>query len=75
MSLAVGELLGGLITTLVTSVVLIILGVIYFAVTLIIINGAAGLVLPTQVLSIDWAVASAALLATGAILSGALERK
>jgi hypothetical protein len=72
--LVVANFIGALIVTLVTSIVLIILGVIYFAITLVIINGAAGLVFGVSP-GVDWAIASAALLSTGAIIAGALEKK
>ncbi|MFA5764216.1 MAG: hypothetical protein WC915_05410 [archaeon] len=70
----VTKLFAALTVTLVTSVVLIILGIIYFGVTLVIINAAAGLVF-TSNLDVNWAVFSAAILATGAILAGAIEKK
>ena len=70
----VTKIFAALGVTLVTSIVLIILGIVYFGITLVIINAAAGLVFTTA-LDVNWAVFSAAILATGAILAGAIEKK
>lgn len=63
-----------LLVTIISSVILIIMGIVYFAATLWIIKAAAGFIFETE-LNANWAVLSAAILATGAIVAGAIERK
>lgn len=60
--------------SLVASIVMLILGIIYFGIMLWVIKVATTVFFGAG-LSADWAVFSAALLATGAILAGALEKK
>ncbi|MEM4598873.1 MAG: hypothetical protein QW400_04270 [Candidatus Diapherotrites archaeon] len=74
----VGKLiLGGLsalVVTIIASLMLIILGIVYFGLTLWIINISSKFFFGS-VPGADFAVLSAALLATGAIIAGALEKK
>lgn len=63
-----------LITTVVTSILAVVLGIIYFGVTLWIIKMASGFFFGSG-LDANWAVLSAALMSVGAILAGALETK
>ena len=68
------EGLRALVVTFVASILLIILGLIYFGITLWIIKAASEVFFGTG-LEANWAVLSAALMAVGAILAGALEKK
>lgn len=63
-----------LFVTLVASAMLIVLSVIYFAVTLFTVN-AASLVVLGEGLDPNWAVFSAAILSAGAIIASSFERK
>ena len=63
-----------LVVSLVASVVMLVLGIIYFGIMLWVIKVATTVFFGAG-LTADWAVFSAALLATGAILAGALEKK
>ncbi len=65
---------GALIVTFVASVMLIVLSVVYFAITLLVVNASSLLVLG-EGLDPNWAVFSAAILSAGAILASALEKK
>lgn len=72
-----GVLLDGLKAIFITvfvSVILIILGLVYFGITLWIIKGASNIFFG-EGLEANWAVLSAALLSTGAVVAGALEKK
>ena len=71
---AIIEALQALIVTFVASVLLIFLGIVYFGITLWVIKIATNAFFGTG-LEVNWAVFSAALLSTGAILAGALEKK
>ncbi|MCX8189890.1 MAG: hypothetical protein N3F05_01535 [Candidatus Diapherotrites archaeon] len=66
--------LSALAITIIASLMLIILGVIYFGLTLWIISISSKFFFGA-VPGADFAVLSAALLATGAIIAGALEKK
>jgi len=68
------EGLKAIFVTAIASVLLILLAIIYFGLTLWIIKGASNLFFGPG-LEANWAVFSAALLATGSILAGALEKK
>ncbi|MEM3556164.1 MAG: hypothetical protein QXF56_05580 [Candidatus Micrarchaeia archaeon] len=68
------EGLKALVVSAIASLVLIILGVIYFGITLWIIKAASNTFFGAG-LEANWAVLSASLLATGAVLAGALEKK
>lgn len=59
------------LVTLAAAIVLIIVGVIFFGVTLWIINVASGLFFGAG-LEANWAVLSASLLSVGALIAGAL---
>ncbi len=63
-----------LFVTLLASAMLIVLSVIYFAVTLFTVNAASLLVLG-EGLDPNWAVFSAALLSAGAIIASSFEKK
>ncbi len=65
---------GALVVTLIASIMLIVLSVIYFAVTLLIVNASSILVLGNGP-DPNWAVFSAAVLSAGAIIASALEKK
>lgn len=65
---------GALVVTLVASVMLIILSIVYFAITLLVVNASSLLVLG-EGLDPNWAVFSAAILSAGAVLASALEKK
>lgn len=65
---------GALIVTLVASIMLIVLSIIYFAVTLLVVN-ASSLIVLGEGLDPNWAVFSAAILSAGAIVASALEKK
>lgn len=71
---AIEEGLRSLVVTFVASLLLIILGIVYFGITLWVIKTASTYFFGTG-LETNWAVLSAALLSTGAILAGALEKK
>jgi len=68
------EWLKNLVITFVVSVIVIILAVIYFGITLWIIRVASNVFFGTG-LEANWAVFSATIMATGAVLAGALEKK
>jgi len=69
-----GDILEALVVTLVTSVLLILLGIVYFGVTLWIVKSASNYFFGPG-LDANWAVLSAALMSVGAILAGAIEKK
>ena len=66
--------LEALVITLVASVILIVLSIVYFGVTLWVIKAASDVFFGTG-LEANWAVFSATIMATGAIIAGALEKK
>jgi len=68
------EGLKAIFVTVIASVLLILLAIIYFGLTLWIIKGASDLFFGTG-LEANWAVLSAVILSTGSILAGALEKK
>lgn len=70
----IGETLETLVVTFVASVLLIVLGIIYFGVTLWVVKAASRAFFGPG-LEANWAVLSAALMSVGAILAGALEKK
>jgi len=70
----VKEGLKAILVTFIASVLLIILGMIYFGITLWIIKSASNLFFG-EGLEADWAVFAAAIMSTGAIVAGALEKK
>lgn len=67
------EGMSSIILTMVASVLLIILGIIYFGVTLLVIKIASDVFFGPG-LQANWAVLAAAILAFGAILAGAIEK-
>jgi len=72
-----GEIMTGiraLAITFVASILMIILGIVYFAITLWVVQTASNLVFGPG-LDANWAVFSAAIISTGAVLAGALEKK
>ena len=71
---AIKEGLKALFVSVIASIVLIILGIIYFGITLWVIKAASDIFFGTG-LTANWAVFSASILATGAIIAGALEKK
>ncbi|MBS3814994.1 MAG: hypothetical protein KGY45_00340 [Hadesarchaea archaeon] len=68
------EGLKNLLITSIASVLLVVLGIIYFGITLWIIKIASKTFFGTG-LEANWAVLSAAILATGAIIASTLEKK
>jgi len=60
--------------TLIASLVSILMGILYFGITLWVIKVASNFFFGAS-LDANWAVLSAAIVATGAVLAGALERK
>ena len=72
-----GVLLDGLkaiFMTVVVSVILILLGLVYFGITLWVIKAASNIFFGTG-LEANWAVFAAAIMSTGAVIAGALEKK
>ena len=67
------ESVGSLVVTAVASILLIILGIIYFGVTLFTIKVASELFFGSG-LNVNWAVLAAAILSFGAIVAGAIEK-
>jgi len=63
-----------LLVTLIATVMMVILGLIYFILTLLVVKGAAN-VMFTDDLSANWGVLAAALVTGAVILAGALEKK
>lgn len=63
-----------LIVSLVASMVMLFLGIVYFGIMIWVIKAATTVFFGAG-LSADWAVMAAALISTGAILAGALEKK
>jgi len=57
--------------TIVSTIILIILGIIYFAITLWVIKVAADWIFDAS-LSVDWAVLAAAIVTLGSMLGGSL---
>jgi hypothetical protein len=72
--MAVKKTFEALTVTFVASVLLIVLGIIYMGITLWVIKIASTTFFGSG-LDANWAVLSASLLSTGAILAGALEKK
>jgi hypothetical protein len=68
------EGLKAIFVTIIASALLIFLSIIYFGITLWVIKGASNMFFGHG-LEANWAVFSSALLATGSILAGALEKK
>jgi len=71
------KIFGGLwvvAVALVSSLVSILLGILYFGVTLWVIKTASDFFFGSGI-EANWAVLAAAMLSTGAILAGAIERK
>lgn len=66
--------LKNLAVTFVAAVLLIFMGIVFFGVTLWIIKSASDWFFGTG-LEANWAVLSAAILSTGAIIAGAVEKK
>jgi len=69
-----GDALKVLFVTFVASVLLIVLGLVYFGITLWIISSASNIFFGPG-LEANWAVLSAALLSSAAIVAGSLEKK
>ena len=63
-----------LVVTLVATIMMVILGLIYFILTLVVIKGAAN-VMFTDDLSADMGALAAALVTMAVIIAGALEKK
>jgi hypothetical protein len=63
-----------LIVTLIATVMMVILGLIYFVLTLLVIKGAANIMF-TDNLSASWGTLAAALVTGAVIIAGALEKK
>jgi hypothetical protein len=72
--MAMGNFVKILGMTLITSALLIVLGIFYFGISLWIIKIASNIFFGTG-LEANWAVLSAALISVGAILAGSIERK
>jgi len=70
---AIKESFESLFITSIASILLIVLGIIYFGVTLLVIKLASRAVFGPG-LQANWAVLAAAILAFGAILAGAIEK-
>lgn len=62
------------VVTLIASLVSILLGMLYFGVTLWVIKTASDFFFGSGI-EANWAVLAAAILSTGAVLAGAIERK
>lgn len=58
----------GLVSAFAASVVLIVVGIVYFVVALFILRIAAGLVFPGVTLDVNWAVLATALLTAAALI-------
>ncbi len=65
---------GAVIVTIITSILLIVLGIAYFGVTLWIMKIASEMFFGS-VPAVNWAVLSASILAASAIIAGAVEKK
>lgn len=63
-----------LVVTLIATIMMVILGLIYFILTLVVIKGAAN-VMFTDDLSANWGALAAALVTMAVIIAGALEKK
>jgi len=63
-----------LVVTLIATIMMVILGLIYFILTLVVIKGAAN-VLFTDELSANWGALAAALVTMAVIIAGSLEKK
>jgi len=70
----VKEGLRPLVVTFIASVLLIVLGIVYFGITLWVVKIASRTFFGTG-LEANWAVLASAILATGAVLASALEKK
>ncbi len=68
------EILSAVVLTVVASVVLVAASIVYFGLNLWVIKTASEMFFGPG-LDANWAVFSAALLSTGAVLAGALEKK
>ncbi|MFH1622947.1 MAG: hypothetical protein ABIA12_00280 [Candidatus Aenigmatarchaeota archaeon] len=66
--------IGTITVTILASIILILLSVVYFGLTLLVVKIASSAFFGAG-LDANWAVLSAALLSVGAILGGALEKK
>jgi len=62
------------VVTLIASLVSILMGILYFGVTLWVIKTASDFFFGSGI-EANWAVLAAAILSTGAVLAGAIERK
>ncbi|MFH1240382.1 MAG: hypothetical protein V1672_04135 [Candidatus Diapherotrites archaeon] len=69
-----GEVIDTLVGTILYSVTLIILGIIYFGVTLWIVKASSEFVFG-EGLEANWAALSAAIITVGAIMSGSLDSR
>ena len=63
-----------LVVTLIATIMMVILGLIYFILTLVVIKGATNLMF-TDNLSANWGALAAALVTMAVIIAGALEKK
>jgi len=63
-----------LVVTLIATVMMVILGLIYFVLTLLVVKAAAN-ILFTDELSANWGTLAAALVTGAVIIAGALEKK
>ncbi|UCE80459.1 MAG: hypothetical protein JSV94_04685 [Methanobacteriota archaeon] len=64
-----------LAVTLVATIMMVILGLIYFFLTILIIKVATDVLFDDTALSADWGAISAALVTAAVMISGALEKK
>ena len=69
-----GEALEVMIVTVVASILLVFLSIVYFGVTLWVVRVASNYFFGSG-LEANWAVLSAAIMSVGAILAGAVEKK
>ena len=63
-----------LVVTLIATIMMVILGLIYFILTLVVIKGATNIMF-TDNLSANWGALAAALVTMAVIIAGALEKK
>jgi hypothetical protein len=63
-----------LVVTLIATIMMVILGLIYFILTLVVIKGATDIMF-TDNLSANWGALAAALVTMAVIIAGALEKK
>jgi hypothetical protein len=64
----------GFLTVIAGTIMLIILGIIYFAITLLIIKVAVDLIFESGALDANWGALAAALLAMASMLGGSMHR-